>query len=95
MLASWVLRVNGLGFAFLIFGTRRGRRFRRTFLVMLIPLLFLGSLVIIGCGSSTKTVSTIKTTTVVDGTPSGSYAMTITATSGNLQHSMGITLQVQ
>jgi hypothetical protein len=100
MLALWGLRFHGLGLAFLIFGARFGRLSRRTFLCILVPLLLGGSMLISGCGSGSKTpaattTTTTVTNTTVEGTTAGSYTLTITATSGSLQHSTGITMQVQ
>lgn len=86
-LALWILHLNGVGLALIVFGTRRGRAFRRMYLALVLPCL-IGTTLLTGCGGSSKTTST-------GGTPAGTYQLTVVATSGNLQHFTTLTMKVE
>lgn len=73
-------------------GKRRSRRI--TFMV--VTLLLLASIgMFVGCGGGGGSTAT-KTTQIVDpGTPSGTYTLVVTGTSGSASHTMNLTLTVQ
>lgn len=85
-----LLPVVGIVFAGL--GTARKRRLgKRTALsLVFLALLLLSSAVLLGCGS----IPVNPSVTNVNGTPAGSNAVTVTATSGSLSHSLSLNLTV-
>ena len=68
-----------------MWGRKRGRALMLLALVLLVPML----LTIVSCGSSDHPPKSIP------GTPTGAYAITVTATSGSLVHSTTLQLTVQ
>jgi hypothetical protein len=85
MAALYLLHINGIGLALLVFATRRGRAFRRMYLIVVLP--FLMSITLLtGCGGSSKTAG---------GTPAGTYQLTVVGASGNLQHFTTLTMKVE
>jgi archaellum component FlaF (FlaF/FlaG flagellin family) len=87
-LALWILHANGLGVAFLMFGIRKGKAYRRMFFTLLLPFV-LGTTLILGCGGGNKTPA------LNGGTPAGTYQLTVVGTSGSLQHFITLTMKVE
>lgn len=68
---------------------RRARMVRTLSVFALIAVLF------IGCGGSGSNTGSVGNTTNPNGTPAGTYPITVTATSGNLTHTLNLTLIVR
>jgi hypothetical protein len=91
--AVWIqLQTIGLFGIMLIASKRRYKNTRRavTAAFLTTALTFM-----IGCAGGTGIAPITQTTTPQTGTAAGTYSVTVTATSGNLQHSLPVTLIVQ
>jgi hypothetical protein len=88
MLATWI-QLQGIGlFGMILFARKRpvGKCPPRFLLILLTAVLILMT----GCAGGTGIASTSTT-----GTTPGTYTITVTGTSGSLQHSLPLTLTVQ
>lgn len=91
--AVWIqLQLIGLFGVIVITSKRRNKNSRR---VVLAAFLTIALIFMIGCAGGTGIAPTTQPTTPQPGTAAGTYAVAVTATSGNLQHSLSVTLIVQ
>jgi hypothetical protein len=88
MLAVWI-QLQGIGlFGMILFARKRpARRLPPRFLLILLTAALI---LMTGCAGGTGIASQSQT-----GTTPGTYTITVTGTSGNLQHSLPLSLTVQ
>jgi hypothetical protein len=88
----WITGFGAATVGIFLFGTPVRRRRRASFLsLILLTLLAVG----VGCGGGSNSSGTAGAAQTDPGTPAGSYAVTVTGTSGSITHTAKFTLVVQ